>query len=95
MTVRSFKPRIRSAAFSADQHARRVGMTADDGRHDRSICHPQPVNSADAQLRIHHAGVIMTHPVGADWGITGVRPTFWRRQFRLSSINSMVSFRST
>ena len=63
----------------ADQHAGGVGMAAHDRGHHRRIGHPQPVDAANPQLRIHHAGVVAAHPAGADGVVRRLRTRVDRR----------------
>src|SRR5690606_4838079 len=55
----------------ADHHTRRVGLTVDDGGHDRRVGDTQPVHAMHAQLRIHNSTIVPSHAARATWVING------------------------
>ena len=50
-----------------DHDDRRVGVAADDRRHDGSIDDTQAGNAIDPQSRIDHGRCIGSHPAGRGW----------------------------
>src|SRR5215208_1734880 len=72
-TRRTSSPADQVGGLLPDQHARRVGMPADDRRHHRRIGYPQPLDTAYPQLRVDDAGVVAAHPACARWVIKRVR----------------------
>ncbi len=57
----------------ADHDGRRIGVAADQGRHDRGIDHAQALEPVNLQLRIDHGHrVVDAHLAGADRVIDGV-----------------------
>jgi hypothetical protein len=54
-----------------DHDDRRVGVAADDRRHDGRIYHTQTGNAIDPQSRIDHRRCIDSHPAGRGWVPSG------------------------
>jgi hypothetical protein len=50
----------------ADQHARCVGVAANDAGHDGRVSDPQSTDATDPQLRVDHAGFVDAHSAGSD-----------------------------
>src|SRR5258708_4613135 len=53
-------------ALLADHRRRRVGVAADQRRHDRGVNDAQAFEAADAQLRIDDGEIVTPHLAGAD-----------------------------
>jgi len=58
----------------ADHDGRRIGVAADQGRHDRGIDHAQALDAMHLQLRIDHGHRIGPHLAGADRVIDRIDP---------------------
>src|SRR5258708_9238293 len=71
----SIRPQLRldhGGGLRADHDGWRIGVAADQGRHDRGIDDAQAFNASDFQLRIDHRYRIDAHLAGADRVIDGI-----------------------
>src|SRR5258707_10233544 len=71
----SIRPELRLdhvGGLLADHDGRRIGVAADQGRHDRGIDDAQAFNATDFQLGIDHRHRVDAHLAGADRMIDGV-----------------------
>ena len=55
-----------------DHDGGRIGVAADQGRHDRCIDNTQPIQAVHAQLRVDHGHLVLAHAAGADGVIDGI-----------------------
>ena len=62
-----------SAPFSAIMIDRRVGVAADDGRHDRGVDDAQALDAAHGKALVDHRHRIVAHLAGADRMVLGLR----------------------
>src|SRR5258706_7100276 len=71
----SIRPQLRLdhvGSLLADHDGRRIGVAADQGRHDRGIDDAQAFNATDFQLGIDHRHRVDAHLAGADRMIDGI-----------------------